>query len=215
MGLVNNQKLLARLCTEAALRQRYSADPRGVGIAFGLNPEEAEHLAALAVRQVEQFAGSLRNKRYREVTKLLPLSFLVLGDAVFSRLFRRHAARFLPSGVRKHGDDALAFAGLLGCAVSRGEAGPEWAADLVRYEAARLAASIPGRRCTLLFLRHALADMVACTRTRRAIPHVLPTRWSVAIWFRASPMSPLRHVHVSWPVRSPKRDLVPVRLLAD
>ena len=63
MGLAEIQAALARLSIDPALRDRFFADPAGVGIELGLGAEEARGLADVSRRGVEQFAESLRRKR--------------------------------------------------------------------------------------------------------------------------------------------------------
>ena len=195
MGLAHCQTLLAKLTTDANLRKRFFTDSVRVGMEFGLGPEEAARFALLSARQAEQFAGSLRNKRLGEVEKLLPLSRLVLTDAAFSELFHRHAARFSAAGVKKHRDDAVAFAGSAEQAVRAGTVGPAWVADVLRFEAARLVAVDPNRCWTARLLRHSVSELVLCAHSKQGAPP--PRKWTLAIWFRASCKSRLRHLQLS------------------
>ena len=163
MGLAQVQAALARLYTDAAWRADFLADPEGAGAGLGLQAAEARQLAQLAPGQVQLVAGSLRRKRLNEVAKLLPLSHRVLGPG-FAALFWRHADAYLPRGTKRHRDDALAFAAFVGRTARAEGLEPPWAADLIRYEAAWLAASTPGRRGLLRWFRcdpravaHALA----------------------------------------------------------
>src|SRR4051812_12929079 len=107
MGLAESQRLLARLYTDGPLRARFAADPSAVAAEFGLSPGEAATLAALPLDQVADFAGSLVRKRRGEVEPLLPLTPRALGPARLADLFRRHARAHVPSGIRKHRDDAV------------------------------------------------------------------------------------------------------------
>ncbi len=79
MGLARLQEVLAQLYTDAALRERFFADPQGVSEALGLQPEEAQQLTQLSAPQVDFFAESLKRKRLNEACKLLPLTRRVLG----------------------------------------------------------------------------------------------------------------------------------------
>ena len=195
MGLAQCQTLLAKLMTDATLRKQFFDDSVSVGLEFGLGPEEATQFARLSAPQAERFASSLRNKRLGEVEKLLPLSRLVLKNPAFSERFYRDAARFGAAGVKKHRDDAVAFARLAEQAVRAGDVGPAWVADVLRYEAARLVAADPRRRWTVRLLRHSISDLVLCARSMREAPP--PTKWTIAVWFRASSKGRLRHFHFS------------------
>ena len=113
MGLAEAQRLLARLATDATLRARFAADPEGVAAEFGLSPEEAAHFADLHQGQLDEFARSLIRKRLGEVESLLPLTSRALGPARLAALFRRHAGAHVPRGIKKHRDDAVAFASFL------------------------------------------------------------------------------------------------------
>ena len=201
MGLAHCQTLLAKIITDATLRERFFEDAVSVGQEFGLGPEESARFALLSARQAEQAAGSLRNKRLGEVEKLLPLSRLVLTNSTFAQLFHRHVARFSRAGAKKLRDDAVAFAGFAEQAVRAGDLEPEWVADLLRYEAAQLIAVGPNRRWTVRLLRHSISDLVRCARSMRGTP---ATNWTLAIWFRASNQGRLHHVYLRLSVRYPR-----------
>jgi hypothetical protein len=73
-------------------------------------------------------------------------------------------------------------------------------ADILRYEAARLVAVDPNRFCTARLLRHSVSELVLCAHSMQgAPPH---TKWTLAIWFRASCKSRLRHLQLSLSVRA-------------
>jgi hypothetical protein len=63
MGLAQIQQVLARLYTDAALRERFFADPQRTGAELGLDAGEVHQLAHLSVQQVTFFARSLQRKR--------------------------------------------------------------------------------------------------------------------------------------------------------
>ncbi|MBI1791005.1 MAG: hypothetical protein HYR60_26035 [Acidobacteria bacterium] len=102
MELARQQAWLARLSTDAGLRERLPAGPPAAG-------EEAAWLAGLSARQVEAFAETLLRKRRSAVRGLLPQSTRSLGPR-FGELFRAHAAR---RGHLAPFDDARAFAEFL------------------------------------------------------------------------------------------------------
>jgi hypothetical protein len=209
MGLAQSQRLQARLYTDAALRERFLADPRGVGASFGVEPEDAEQLSRLAVEQVERLARSLLHKRRGAAVKLLPRAHRALGEARFAALFLRHAAGYVPSGVRKHGDDAVAFADFVARAVRGGEVQPAWVADLIRYEAAWLVTRDPDRRWTACRLRHSVGDLVRATFRGECAPGPRPT---LALWFRPSRSGRLWYLSLSMPRWWPR--IAKVRLVA-
>ncbi len=79
MGLAEVQGVLARLYIDPALRDRFFADPAAVGAELGLDVEEAQNLARIPRRQVEQFADSLRRKRRDQVRRVVPIAARALG----------------------------------------------------------------------------------------------------------------------------------------
>jgi hypothetical protein len=192
MGLMEVQRVLARLYTEDELRERFFADPAAVGKTLGLDIEETRRVAELSAGEVRGFARSLRRKRLGEVAKLLPMTRRALG-ALFDRLFFRYAGtadRSVPRGIRKHREDAAAFASFLAAEASAGGVPPAWAADLARYEAAGLKASEPGRTCLVCWYRYPVARLAGSS------PAPGPT---VGLWVRLFPLGRLWHVTLSLP----------------
>ena len=192
MGLAESQRLLARLYTDAALRDRFAADPAGVADEFGLTSDEAKSLALLPIDQLDDFAGSLIRKRRGEVESLLPMTFRALEAPRFASLFRRFAQGYVPIGIKKHRDDAVAFAEFL----AREVTDPPWLGDLARFEAASMMAHDPARRWTLLRLRHHPLDLA-----RMAIDRTIPprTRSTWIVWYRLAASGRLRRMMLSWP----------------
>ncbi len=190
MGLAESQRLLARLYTDAALRARFAGDPGSVAAEFGLSLEETQALALLPLDQLDDFAGSLIRKRRGEVESLLPMTVRALGAPRFAGLFRRHARNHVPSGIKKHRDDAVTFAEFL----AREVVDPPWLADLARFEAASLLAHDPSRRWTLLRLRHHPGDLARASIEGNHTPRARRT-WIV--WFRLSASGRLRRVLLS------------------
>ncbi len=131
MGLAESQKFLARLSTDPALRARFASDPVAVATEFGLSFDERRSFEELTPGPITGFAGSLIGKRRGEVESLLPLTVRALGPDRFARLFRQHAANFVPAGIKKHRDDAVTFARWL----AREVADPAWLAERVVAEA--------------------------------------------------------------------------------
>lgn len=183
-GLAAMQRLLGRLVTDASLRGRFRVDPRGVGRELGLAQAEADRLASsLDPASIEEFARSLVAKRANEVADLLPLTRRVLGPR-FRERFAAFARSGAPRGLRKHADDAVAFARHLRCDAVTGRCvEPEWLADLAHYEASWRESSDPARRVIVRVFRHpvrALADALA----RGESPASVRKRLSVCVWWR-------------------------------
>jgi hypothetical protein len=194
MGLAEAQRLLARLWVDAPLRDRFRTDPAAVAAEFGLAPGEAATLAALPIGPLDDFAASLVSKRRGEVQSLLPLTCRAIGPERLAALFRRHARGFVPSGIKKHRDDAVAFAGL----VAREATDPPWLADLARLEGSSVLAHDPARRWTAARLRHHPLDLARAARDGNP-PGAGP---SLIAWFRVGRRGPLRRVVLAWPPRS-------------
>jgi hypothetical protein len=192
MGLAEAQRLLARLSTDASLRARFATDPAGVASEFGLSPAEAASFAEVPTGQLDEFARSLVRKRLGAVESLLPLTLRGFGPSRFASRFARHARTYIPTGIKKHRDDAVAFAVFLA-----GEASdPPWLADLARLEAAALLAHDPGHRWSLIRLRYHPADLARAVVEDGHLPGSRPT---IVAWFRLSPASKLRRVVLARP----------------
>lgn len=148
MGLATVQRMLARLYTDSALRERFFADPQRVGQEFELSPEDIQQVRELSTQQVTLFANSLRNKRASASRRLLPLADQMLGTR-FLELFRDYADTYQPGGIKKHLNDALHFTSFLERVIKEKSIGPVWLSDVIRYEQARVQASGEGR-CFIL-----------------------------------------------------------------
>jgi len=187
MGLAEQQRLLARLYTDAAFRERFLADPRGQGETLGLAPTDVEQLSGLSPQQLGFFARSLYRKRLGEVRKLLPATRRALGPR-FAALFQQFCDGYTPGGTKKHRDDALAFAAFL----RREWSVPPWIVDLARYEAAWLRAT--AGECVVLacWFRYPVGAMVREVAEGNGLqpPDKRPT---LAFWFRLLGRGRLRH----------------------
>ncbi len=94
--------VLGRLLSDPALRAEFRRDPDATALALdvelsGIDPEELDHQAATLV-----------DKRFHEVSALLPRTISALGPDA-ARIFREHADGFWPVGHRRHAEDAVAF----------------------------------------------------------------------------------------------------------
>lgn len=194
MGLAQVQQALARLYTDAALRDRFLADPREVGLTFGLSPVEVEQLAQ-AASQISFFAESLHRKRLNEVNRLLPFTRRLLGRQ-FGALFLRYAPTYAPHGLRKHQADALAFADFIERRLSVEPLGPPFGADIVRYEAGWLWAAHPDCRWLVRRFRYPIHKLLHALAQNAAPP---PQRPTLGIWFRLWPRRSIHHRLLAWP----------------
>jgi hypothetical protein len=173
MDLNATQRLLAKLYTDSALRQRFSVERGAVAKEFGIAPDEARQLEHLPVEQLAAFARTLERKRISELRRALPATCRALGSRLH-HLFELHAARFHPHGAQRHVDDAVAFARFLFRARD-----PTGVADLGRYEANWLRFR-NGRAWPLLAVFR--SDPRGLAAGRSAEPD--RSRWLIALWFR-------------------------------
>lgn len=179
MGLKQTQQLLAQLYTNTELRSRFFANPQAVGLEMGLSDDEARQFAELSTTQVNVFANSLIWKRLGEVREMLPRTAKVLGKN-FTTLFWRYAETTIPQGVKKHREDAIAFADFIINVSPIEGIEPVWIEDLVRYEQTWLLTYAQDRCYKILRLRY-------------AVHQDLSQKNVLAIWWRLGRRSPLRH----------------------
>jgi hypothetical protein len=129
------------------------------------------------------------------------MSRRALGTDRFDGLFLRHATAHRFEGKAGPQGDALAFASAADRLVRCGGEGPLWAADVLRYEAARLAMTDPGRRWVARRLRHPPADLTSALHEGRTAP--LPDRLTIAVWFRPIASRRFLHLVLSAPISHP------------
>lgn len=187
MGLAQMQRALARLYTKGGLRDQFLADPPGVGATLGLTPAETAQIAE-AARQVEFFAHSLHHKRLGEVSKLLPLTRRALGSA-FAAHFLRFADTYVPSGIKKHQADALAFVAHL----EQLPLDQVWMTDLARYEATWLNLADPTRRVVVRRLAYH-PGQVRQALEADATDVALAPCFTLALWVRLAPGGRIWHI---------------------
>ena len=189
MALADLQRALARAYTDPAFRARIRADASGAAAEMNLSDQEAKELIATAGAQIDRFARSLKIKRLSGVRDLLPLTDQILGRKPFADLFLIFAETSVPSGTKKHLEDAERFAEWL---LRRAEAGSlsTAARDSARYDAGRLRAST-GRRLVVMLLRHAPSDLRAMAYPPD--PEAPRRRSTLAVWLRGSASSAVRH----------------------
>jgi hypothetical protein len=204
MELSELQRALARLSTDAALREQFLADPEAAGLALGLSPGSGRILAQLPVQPLEAFARSLLYKRMGDVGRLLPHTRRVLGKR-FDVLFLEYAMGGTgvaaggrsPTSPRRIQEDATDFAAFL----QRGaEWEPPWVRELARYEAMWLRAQDPRHRWTAGWFHYPVGELIRGLMLGEETPRGLPPRATLAVWLRPRLKGALRH----WVVRLPR-----------
>jgi hypothetical protein len=185
MALAQTQQVLAQLYTNTEFRERFFANPQTVGVELGLSCDEAQQLAQLSQQEVNVFANSLKWKRLGEIRELLPRTAKALGRN-FTTLFWRYAETYLPTGIKKHREDAIAFANFIIKVAQNDDIVPAWVVDLVSYEKTWLLAYKPGNYFKVCWLGHAVHR--DCT-----------TQPTLAIWLRFGERSQLYHIILSLP----------------
>lgn len=197
MGLAEVQSTLARIYTDAELRERFFGDPLKVGREIGLSAEDSRTLAQMSAAQVNTFADSLYGKRLLGVGKLLAMTRRTLGDR-FDAHFRRYTAAPVEGGTPQYLDDALKFAIYLEEQLREERVGSGWTLDLLRYEKARLKAADPKRRVVAAYFRHDISRLVRSVARREESPTVVK-RATVALWVRSKRHGPVRYSSFSAP----------------
>jgi hypothetical protein len=197
MGLAQVQQVLAHLYIDAALRERFFADPQRTGAELGLDAREVQHLAQLSAHQVAFFARSLQRKRLQAIRKLLPLTHRVLKER-FGALFERYSERPVPQGSKKHRADAIAFAAFVEHALGVHGTVPLWVVELVRYEAAWLRAADPTCRWMGCWFHYPMRELVRRVAQLDTVPTpgAQPT---LALWCRFAQRGRLWHVALALP----------------
>jgi hypothetical protein len=203
MELIDLQRALARLSTDAALREQFLADPEAASLALGLPPGSGEELARLPAQPLDSFARSLIHKRMGDVGKLLPHTRRALGER-FGALFLEYARGTagstavgrLPDGPRKFQEDAIAFAAFLQQVAGRE---PPWIDELARYEAVWLKMQDPHRRWTAGWFRYPISEIIRGLMIGVEVPRRQRAWTTVVVWFRVGLKGALRH----WVVRLP------------
>lgn len=205
MSLQQIQALLARMYTDAALRERFFSEPDATGRDFGLTEDEIQQLQALSQPQTRAFAHGLVHKRMGQVQKLMPATSTLI-QARFSRHFHAFAETCVPDGVRKHKDDAQRFAMYLRHDVE--EPLPPWLCELIAFESDWISAMHPKTRLQVRWYRHPVEDIHAAAVLREGdvpldeaalLAATVPRCWTLACWWRTISSAPLRFKIISWP----------------
>jgi hypothetical protein len=176
MGLADVQAALARLFTDADLRNHFFNDPIATGRTLGLEEVEAASLASLARVDVDRFAATLRRKRVDDARKFLPVTAQALGPS-FAPLLLASISDSLPSA--RHRDDARALVAHL----TRPEVNPPWAGDLARYELAFHEAHALKFGLIVHRFRFPVGRLLAATHLGTSIDDIRP-RATLGFWLR-------------------------------
>ncbi len=183
MELAQQQKLVARLCTNREFREEFFANPAQVAAREGLTVG-AEGLAELHHEHLRQFARLLRTRRLGSVGVALPLTRRVLGNR-FVECFKLYALRPPPPGVERVVVDAIGFVDFLCGQVGAEVFDPAWSVSLARYEAARLEAVWLGRRLVVRWLPHRIGPLLV-QLAKGKVEAGSFNRPTLAIWWRGT-----------------------------
>lgn len=190
MPLAHQQQFLARLLTDATLRQQFDTDPTATCRAAGLTDDDTAQVVVIAAADVNYFATSLIHKRRRQVEHLLPLTCCVLGSR-FPTLFARYAATTVPHGVKRHQQDSLAFAEFL----QSQDMGPQLI-ELARYEATWLKARNTKVRFITRYFKFPMAKLCRSAQQGNDLTS-LPRRNCLGVWWQWK--GSLRHRFIRLP----------------
>jgi hypothetical protein len=152
MGLGEIQRFLAQIYTHTELRERFFINPQEVGVEFGLNADEVENLGQLSRKDVNSFANSLKWKRLGEIREILPRTAKALGKD-FNTLFWQYAESYLPTGIKKHRDDAIAFSNYI---LKTASLQSPWLKDLLVFEQTWLLSYQSGRCLHIRWFRYSV-----------------------------------------------------------
>lgn len=194
MGLAQTQQVLAQLYTNTEFRQRFFANPQDFGAELGLSLDEAQQLAELSAKEVKIFANSLKWKRLAEVRGLLPRTARALGKN-FTALFWRYTDTYLPQGIKKHREDAIAFADFIVKVISVECIELAWISDLVVYEKTWLLVYKHHSRLRVCWFHYPIGKLGSPEDMNGVM--MQPT---MAIWWRLSVRSRFHHFLISLPV---------------
>jgi hypothetical protein len=176
MSLLDVQNFLARLYTDENLRREFLSTPERIRRENNLTEQEIAELIAIFPEELNLFADSLFYKRLREVEKLLPLTRKIL-EKDFERSFRGFASQFTPASIKKHLEDAIAFADFL----QTEEVEPFWARDAAKFERAKLEFNNFGKRFIFGVFD---CDVREFVRLNANAPNEIRKKKTLAIWIK-------------------------------
>jgi hypothetical protein len=197
MGLSEIEQILARLSTDEKLRERFVNDPHALGRELGLTAAESRRLKREADARLNSFITSGRERRFLEISKLLPLTRRVL-EGRFDGHLNRYEATHEHGGIERLFGDAIAFAVYLDEKLREERIGSGWTLELLRYEKARLKAADPKRRLVAAFFRHDISRLVRSVARKDEHPTVVK-RATLALWMRSKRHEPVRYAAFSTP----------------
>lgn len=192
MGLVEVQKTLAQLYTSRELREKFLASPKTVAKDLGLNPKDLEQLTQLSTFHLREFSESLHYKRMGEVRDLLPFTSKSLKTK-FSELFLKFADGYLPSGVKKHRDDAIAFAEF----IIKNSDCLDWCKEIANYESTRLKLAESSK--VLIFRLFHFPLKKIFFQLLQAQEPIVEKQFTLAIWVRLPGKKTWSHYLLSFP----------------
>jgi hypothetical protein len=178
MALAEVQKALARLFTDAALREVFLSDPQHGAARLGLDAIDARLLGAIAPKELRSFVASLSAKRALDARRRTPL--------VAAALANRFETHFEAASSRSDADvveQADALARRLSALARDGQIEPCWIGDLARYEAACVAASNKRFFVRAHWFRYPIGVIVTALLAGAAMADI-PSRRSLGVWLR-------------------------------
>lgn len=192
MGLAEVQKTLAQLYTNRDLREKFLASPKTLAEDLGLNPKDLEQLTQLSTFHLREFSESLHYKRMGEVRDLLPFTSKSLKTK-FSELFLKFADSYLPSGVKKHRDDAIAFAEF----ISKKPDCLDWCKEIANYESIRLKLAESSKIVVFRLFHFSLKKIFF--QLLQAQEPAIEKKLTLAIWVRLPGKKTWIHYLLSFP----------------
>lgn len=190
MELAATQKLLARLCTDSILRNRFYADPAAVGRNFGLKPAECKRIAEnLPQEQVHSFTKNLRRKRLADVTAELPITNTAIGRQ-FAEVFKEYVIANPPPEGAASWRDALGFGAFFHQYASEHQLQPNWARHLLHFECRAIEAEHTDVRFKFAFYLRRIPRFARQIEAKKDAqkPALFP---SFAIWWRTRRRGPI------------------------
>lgn len=197
MSLSEIEQIIERLSADEKLRERFVNDPHALGRELGLTAAESRRLKREADARLHSFIPSGRERRFIEISKLLPLTHRVL-EKRFDAHLNRYAATHEHGGIERLFGDAIGFAAYLDKKLREERVGSGWTLELLRYEKARLKAADPKRRLVAAFFRHDIGRLVRSVARKEEHP-VIVKRATLALWMRSKRHEPVRYAAFSAP----------------
>jgi hypothetical protein len=192
MGLAEVQKTLAQLYTDRDLREKFLANPKTFATNLGLTSKDLEQLTQLSAFHLREFSESLHYKRMGEVKDILPFTSKSLKTK-FAELFLKFADSYLPSGVKKHREDAIAFAEFIG----KKSDSLDWCKEIAIYEATRLKISESSKIIIFRLFRFPLKTIFSQLLQSQELS--LEKKLTLAIWLRLPGKKTWNHYLLSFP----------------